>query len=87
MFEPLKKHGKFFPDSNKTKLITEKIVKFIINDQPFSVVENVVSEFLTECFKTCYTLPNQQEMAGPHLYSLVNESLPKHLENAGEFSS
>lgn len=87
MFEPLEKREKFPPDSKKAKLITEKIVKFIMGDQPFSVVEDVVFQLLIEHLKPHYTLPNQQETAGPHLFTVVSGILSKHVENVAEFNS
>lgn len=43
-----------------------------MDDQPFSMVENVVFELLIEHLEPRYTLPNQQETAGPHLFTLVS---------------
>lgn len=67
-----------------TKLITGKIVESIMDDQPFSMVENVVFQLLIEHLKPRFTLPNQQGTAGSHLLALVNGFLSKHLENVGE---
>lgn len=49
-----------------------------MEDQPFSAVENVVFDLLIEHLKPRYTLPNQQETAGPHLFTLVGRSLSKY---------
>lgn len=82
--ETLKKREKFPPDSEKAKLITEKIVKFIMDGPPFSMVENVVFQLLIEHLKPRYTLPNQQETDGPHLFTVVSGFLSKHLGNVAE---
>lgn len=76
----MKQHETFPPDSNETKLITEKIVKFITDDRPFFLVENVVFQLLIEHLKPRYMLPNQQETAGSHLFTLVSGFLLKLLE-------
>lgn len=58
-----------------------------MDDQPFSAVEHVVFELLIEHLEPRYMLPNQQETAGPHLFTVVSGFLSQHSEHIAEFNS
>ncbi|XP_065109329.1 zinc finger BED domain-containing protein 4-like [Paramisgurnus dabryanus] len=58
--EAIEKREKLAPESNKAKLITEKVTEFIVlDDQPLSVVENVGFRRLMECLEPRYIMPSR----------------------------
>ena len=89
LLETIKRREKLPPDSNKAKLITEKLVQFIVLDnQPLLVVENVGFRRLIEHIEPRYTLPSHHYIMGnaiPHMHK-VCDFLSKLLENVGAVS-
>lgn len=90
MREAIDKREKLAPESNKAKLITEKVTEFIVlDDQPLSVVENVGFRRLMECLKPRYIMPSRyyiSDTAVPSKYKQVCEFISKRLENAATIS-
>lgn len=70
LFEPIQKCDKLPPESNKAKLITEKVVDFVVlDDEALSIVENVGFCHLMKHLEPRYVLPYQHfisETAIPH---------------------
>ena len=90
LIETIQKLEKLPPGSNKAKLITDKVAKFIVlDDQPLSVVENVGFRRLMEHLEPRYMLPNRHfisETAIPNKYKQVSEFILKCLENVAVIS-
>ncbi len=83
-------HKKLPPDSNKAKLITEKVTEFIVlDDQPLSVVENMRFQCLMEYLEPRHMMPNRHyisDTAVPNKYMQVCELILKCLENVAMIS-
>ncbi len=88
--ETIQKREKLPPDSNKAKLITEKVTEFIVlDDQPFSAVENMGFQRLIEYLEPRYMMPNRHYISNtavPNKYKQVCEYISKCLENVAMIS-
>ncbi|CAI5678562.1 zinc finger BED domain-containing protein 4-like [Oreochromis niloticus] len=84
LLENIQRREKFPPESNRAKLITEKIVEFVVlDDQPLSVVENDGFRRLIEHLEPRYMLPNRHfisEEAIPGKYKQVRKFISESLE-------
>ncbi|KAI7792535.1 putative zinc finger BED domain-containing protein 4-like [Triplophysa rosa] len=77
--EVIQKLQKLTPESNKAKLITEKVTEFIVlDDQPLSVVENMGFQRLCRYYIS--------DTAVPSKYKQVCEFISKRLENVSTIS-
>lgn len=76
-FEPMKRE-KFPPDSNKTKPITVKILKFIMDDHSFSLVENVVFQLLIERLEPIKRRQNNRKRLAHICPLYLVDSFSKH---------
>lgn len=90
LLESINSQEKLPPCSHKAKLITEKLVQFIVlDDQPLLVVENVGFQCLIKHLEPRYTLPSRHyitEKVIPQMYNEVCDFLSKLLENVGAIS-
>ncbi|XP_077063451.1 zinc finger BED domain-containing protein 4-like [Siphateles boraxobius] len=90
LMESIQSREKLPPCSNKAKLITEKLVQFIVlDDQPLSVTENVGFRRLLEHLEPRYTLPSRHyitEKVIPQMYNEVCDVLSKLVENVSAIS-
>ncbi|XP_076828944.1 zinc finger BED domain-containing protein 4-like [Brachyhypopomus gauderio] len=90
LLENIQKREKLPPESNKAKLITEKIVEFVVlDDQPLSVVENVGFQRLMEHLEPRYVLPNRQFIsvqAVPDKYKQVCKFISECLQSVPSLS-
>lgn len=88
--ETILKREKLPTESKKAKVITEKVIEFILlDDQPLSVVENVGFRRLVEHLEPRYQLPNRHfisDMAVPLKYKEVREFISKCLESTDTVS-
>ena len=76
MADVFEKAKKFASDGAKAKGITTKIMEFIaLDDQPFSVVEDVGFRRLIEHVEPCYTVPSRRyfsDVCLPEIYNVVS---------------
>ncbi|XP_049326832.1 zinc finger BED domain-containing protein 4-like [Astyanax mexicanus] len=79
--ELLQKSKKFDRNSPKATAITAKVMEFIaLDDQPFSVVEDIGFRRLVEHLEPRYTIPSRRyfsDVALPELHSLVETRVHK----------
>uniref|UniRef100_A0A3P8U0R1 BED-type domain-containing protein n=1 Tax=Amphiprion percula TaxID=161767 RepID=A0A3P8U0R1_AMPPE len=84
--ETLQKSAKLAPESTKAKMITDKIVEFILlDDQPLCVVENAGFRGLVQYREPRYQLANRHSISDtliPLKYKQVSEFISKLLESA-----
>ncbi|KAL1277085.1 hypothetical protein QQF64_023758 [Cirrhinus molitorella] len=75
----LEKAKKFANDSAKAKGITKRIMEFIaLDDQPFSVVEDVGFRRLIDHIEPRYTIPNRRHFSDvclPEMYNVVSTNV------------
>lgn len=88
--ETILKCEKLPQGSNKAKVITEKVIEFILlDDQPLFVVENVGFQRLVKQLEPCYQLPNHHfisDTAVPLKFKELRKFISKCLENTDTVS-
>ncbi|KAF7655808.1 hypothetical protein LDENG_00050510 [Lucifuga dentata] len=85
LLETFQRCEKLPPDSNKAKIITEKVVEFVgLDDQPLSVVENVGFWHLIEHLEPRYTSPKSTFHLRNGYPKQVQASVQIHFEALGK---